>query len=98
SHDERLWKNPEVFNPDRFKEWAVSPTDQVQYRLVAQGGGDYLEGHRCPGEWNVVEAMKVTAEFLTKDITYDVPKQDLGYSVVSMPTIPKSGMIIENVR
>lgn len=98
SHDERLWEKPETFNPDRFNDWSVSPTDQVQYKLVAQGGGDYLNGHRCPGEWNVVEAMKVTAEFLAKTIDYDIPKQDLGYSMVEMPTKPKSGIVMENVR
>ena len=98
SHDERLWENPETFNPDRFEDWEVSPTDQVQFKLVAQGGGDYLNGHRCPGEWNVVEAMKVTAEFLVKDIEYDIPEQDLGYSMVDMPTTPKSGIIMENIR
>jgi len=98
SHDKRLWENPETFNPDRFKAWEISPTDQVQYQLVAQGGGDYLGGHRCPGEWNTVRAMKVTAEVLTKEIDYDLPKQDLGYSMVDMPTWPKSGIIMENVR
>lgn len=98
SHDERLWEKPEQFNPDRFNDWAYSPTDQVQYKLVAQGGGDYLNGHRCPGEWNVVEAMKVTAEFLVKEIDYDIPEQDLGYSMVNMPTTPKSGIIMEKVR
>jgi fatty-acid peroxygenase len=98
NHDERLWENPKQFNPDRFKDWETSPTDQVQYRLLAQGGGDYLTGHRCPGEWITVEAMKVTAEFLTKDIAFDVPEQDLGYSMVEMPTKPKSGVIFERVR
>lgn len=97
-YDERLWKQPETFNPDRFDEWEVSPSDQVQYKLVAQGGGDYLAGHRCPGEWNTVKAMKVTAEFLAKSIDYDVPPQDLAYSMVDMPSRPKSGMVFENVR
>lgn len=97
-HDERLWENPEEFNPDRFDSWEVSPSDQVQYKLVAQGGGDYLKGHRCPGEWNTVEAMKVTAEVLTKHIDYDFPEQDVAYSMVSMPTKPKSGIVLENVR
>lgn len=98
SNDERLWEKPDRFNPDRFETWEYSPTDQVQYKLVAQGGGDYLNGHRCPGEWNVVEAMKVTAEFLAKEIDYDIPEQDLGYSMVDMPTTPKSGIIMKNVR
>lgn len=97
-YDERIWEQPETFNPDRFDEWEVSPSDQVQYKLVAQGGGDYLAGHRCPGEWNTVKAMKVTAEFLAKEIVYDVPPQDLSYSMVEMPTWPKSRMIFENIR
>ena len=97
-HDKRLWETPETFNPSRFLDWAESPTNQVQYKLVAQGGGDYLKGHRCPGEWNTVEAMKITAEFLTKDINFELPKQDLDYSMVNMPTKPKSGVILENIH
>lgn len=76
----------------------MSPSDQVQYKLVAQGGGDYLKGHRCPGEWNTVKAMEVTAEFLAKSINYDVPPQDFAYSMVKMPARPKSGMVFENIR
>lgn len=98
NHDERLWKNPETFDPERFNNWKTSPSDQVQYRLLAQGGGDYEKGHRCPGEWNTVEAMKITAEFLAKYIDYDLPEQDLSYSMVEMPTKPKSGLIFTKIR
>lgn len=98
NHDPALWDNPEVFNPDRFKDWNVSPTNHVQYKLLAQGGGDYARGHRCPGEWNTVRAMEVFADHFANQITYDLPEQDLSYSMVDMPTRPKSGVIIENIR
>lgn len=97
NHDPRIWEKPEEFNPGRFSDWHTSPTDQVQMKLVAQGGGDYNTGHRCPGEWNTVRAMEVLTDFLINKITYTVPEQDTGYSMVDVPTVPKSGMILENI-
>ncbi|RWR04400.1 cytochrome P450 [Siminovitchia fortis] len=93
NHDSKLWDNPDVFNPDRFKE----KSDTLKYSLIPQGGGGYYEGHRCPGEWITMEAMKVCADFLIHRIAYEVPEQDLSYSLVSMPSIPKSEIKIERI-
>ncbi|HEY8590784.1 MAG TPA: cytochrome P450 [Naasia sp.] len=45
NHDARLWRDPQRFRPQRFTEDGENPR-----HIVAQGGGDYLEDHRCPGE------------------------------------------------
>jgi len=96
--DPNIWEEAELFNPNRFDDWEESPTDQAQYKLVAQGGGDYRTGHRCPGEWNTVKAIEVVADFLVNDIDYTVPEdQDAGYDMTEMPTKPNSGFIMESV-
>ncbi|WP_080147073.1 cytochrome P450 [Marinilactibacillus piezotolerans] len=97
NHDPRVWENPEQFKPERFSDWHNSPTDQVQYKLLAQGGGSYSAGHRCPGEWNTVRAMEIVTDFLINKIDYTVPEQDVGFSLVNMPTTPKSGMVFEQI-
>lgn len=97
NHDNRIWDNPSVFNPSRFSDWHTSPTDQVQMKLLAQGGGDYNTGHRCPGEWNTVRAMEIVTDYLVNKLTYTVPEQDLAYSYVKVPTIPKSGMVLTDI-
>ncbi|OZU89299.1 cytochrome P450 [Virgibacillus indicus] len=93
NHSSELWENPEQFRPERFHDWEGSPFD-----FIPQGGGDYLKGHRCAGEWITIEAMKTSLSFLVKQIDYEVPDQDLSYSMVRMPTIPKSRFVIRNIR
>lgn len=92
NHDSRIWENPNEFRPERFKEWKSSLFD-----FIPQGGGDPAEGHRCPGEGITVEIMKATLDFLVNKIQFQVPAQDLSYSLTKMPTLPKSGFIMSHI-
>jgi len=92
-HDPKLWNHPEQFRPERFETWGGDKFD-----FIPHGGGDYLKGHRCAGEQLTIQAMKATLKFLVNDISYDVPSQDLGFSLSRIPTLPRSGFVIANVR
>ncbi|PYZ96781.1 cytochrome P450 [Alteribacter lacisalsi] len=87
------WENPESFIPERFKNWNESP-----FSFVPQGGGDHHMGHRCAGEWMTVLVMREVFKFLAEEVTYDVPEQDLSYDMHRMPTLPKSGFVMTNVK
>jgi fatty-acid peroxygenase len=93
NHDPRIWKKPHEFNPERFSNW-----DGNLFNFIPQGGGDPASGHRCPGEGITIEVMKATLRFLVKDITYNVPEQDLKYSLVRMPTLPESGFKMNEIQ
>lgn len=88
-----LWDNPDTFYPERFAN-----RQDHRYDFIPQGGGEYMSGHRCAGEWVTVEIMKKSLDFLANRMEYDVPKQDLSYSLTRMPTIIKSRFVIENVK
>lgn len=93
NHDERLWENPGLFNPQRFRRY-----DGSLYGFIPQGGGDYQAHHRCPGETITIEVMKVFIRFLTQEVSFSVPKQDLRISLSKVPTLPASGFIIERAQ
>lgn len=93
NHDSRLWENPNEFFPERFKEWKGSLFD-----FIPQGGGDPAKGHRCPGEGITVEVMKASLDFLVNKIEFEVPDQDLSYSLEKMPTLPESGFEMSKIR
>ncbi|WP_371069407.1 cytochrome P450 [Sediminibacillus sp. JSM 1682029] len=93
NHDVHLWDNPDTFYPERFTEWQGSPFD-----FIPQGGGDHYLGHRCAGEWVTIQVMKVVLDYMVNRLDYHVPVQDLSFSMVSIPSIPKSGIKLTDVK
>jgi fatty-acid peroxygenase len=93
NHDDRLWSNPNKFDPMRFKDWKEN-----LYSFIPQGGGDPTKTHRCPGEGIVTEVMKISINFLVKQMEYEVPEQNLIYPMNQIPTLPESRFIITNVK
>ncbi|KIL50706.1 hypothetical protein KP77_13260 [Jeotgalibacillus alimentarius] len=87
------WENADTFIPERFDGWKGSP-----FSFIPQGGGDHHTGHRCAGEWLTVIVMSSFFDFFAKNLTYDVPEQDLSFSMERMPTFPNSRLVIKNVR
>ena len=93
NHDPVKWEKPDSFYPERFASWQGSP-----FSFIPQGGGDYFLGHRCAGEQMTIEIMKVSLDYLVNKIQYDIPEQDLSFDLDEIPSIPKSKIIVENVR
>lgn len=89
NHDGRIWPEPNAFLPERFED-----TEPGAYTLVPQGGGDYAAGHRCPGEPLTVEAVATLVRLLC-EVEYALPAQDLTYELSRLPTLPRSGVILE---
>ncbi|MGV3556840.1 cytochrome P450 [Larkinella arboricola] len=87
------WERPLEFWPDRFRQW-----DGSAYNFIPQGGGDHYKNHRCAGEWVTIETLKIALTYLTKHMEYTVPPQDLSFKLSRMPTFPRSGFIITQVR
>ena len=87
------WPDGDLFRPERFEGRQASGFD-----LIAQGGGDAAQGHRCPGEALTVELTKSALRLLAGEISYTVPEQDLAVDLARMPALPASGFVIEGVR
>lgn len=93
NHDGRIWKDPESFNPARFRAWQPDP-----HTLVPQGAGDAAAGHRCPGEDITVDLIRRATRALATDPGISVPAQDLGIDLTRMPALPRSGLILSAGR
>jgi fatty-acid peroxygenase len=91
-HDDRIWEEPDQFRPERFQKWHDNA-----YNFIPQGGGE-VTGHRCPGEWTTIEELNLAVKFLAREITYEVPPQNLYISLKRMPTMPESKFLMRGVK
>ncbi|MGH3657788.1 MAG: cytochrome P450 [Micromonosporaceae bacterium] len=92
NHDARLWPDPDNFDPDRFVG-----RDIGAYDLIPQGAGHPDSGHRCAGERITVEVIRQAARVLS-GISYELPPQDLTIGLHRIPTMPRSGFRMQQVR
>lgn len=92
NRDERVWDDPYMFRPSRFQDRQIGP-----YDLIPQGGGDFPQGHRCPGEWVTIALMRAFTEWTTR-IAYIRPRQDLHLEMGNLPALPASRMVWTDLR
>jgi fatty-acid peroxygenase len=93
NHDPRIWADPQTFRPERFSQRNIGP-----YDLVSHGAGDRRVTHRCPGEWITVEQMKVVIRVMVREMSYEVPSQDLRINLARIPALPSSRFVMKKVR
>lgn len=93
NHDSHYWLDADEFNPARFENEMLNP-----FAFIPQGGGDVEKGHRCPGEELTLEIMRHTLLFLTQDMDYMVPAQDLQINLSRMPALPESHFRMKVVK
>ena len=93
NHDPRIWSDPEIFRPERFRERKIGP-----YDLVSHGAGDRRVTHRCPGEWITVEQVKAIVRILVREMSYELPSQDLQINLARIPALPNSRLLMNKVR
>ena len=64
---------------------------------MPQGGGS-MKGHRCIGENITMAMMNIALDVFVNKISYELPPQDLSYSLSDMPTLPTSGIIMSHIK
>lgn len=92
-HDSRLWKNPQIFDPYRFRDWKPNA-----FTLIPQGGGDFYSNHRCAGEWIAIELIKRGVRLLVHEMKYETRQRNYTIDLKRMPALPKESFIIYNLR
>lgn len=92
NHDPNIWDDPEVFRPERFED-----KEESLFDFIPQGGGNPSITHRCPGEGVVIKITEEVLDFLINYIDFEVDEQDLSFDLSKIPTLPRSGFIINNV-
>ena len=93
NHDPLIWDNPDEFIPERFENEEID-----LFNFIPQGGGNPAITHRCPGEGVTVRITEAVLDFLLNDIDFEVKEQDLSYNLSKIPTLPRSGFVMSNIR
>ncbi|HKO87535.1 MAG TPA: cytochrome P450 [Burkholderiales bacterium] len=92
NHDPRLWQQPEIFEPLRFKITPITP-----YNFIPQGGADPNTGHRCPGEVITLALMHAAARFFAERMEYRLPPESLQLDMGRMPPVPRNRFLMQRV-
>jgi len=93
NRDPRIWDEPDRFYPERFLDRPIGA-----FEFIPQGGGDANIGHRCAGEPVAVALLQQAVSVLSRCMDFTVPQQDLSFSLARIPTYPRSGVILADVR
>ncbi|MCE0488289.1 cytochrome P450 [Ornithinimicrobium sediminis] len=93
NRDERHWESPQRFDPTRFLETG----EMFAEYFIPQGGGRPETGHRCPGEAITVGLLAQTVAELSR-LDARVARKGLDWSMRRMPTAPKNGVRLSDVR
>lgn len=94
NHDERTIEAPESFMIKRYIGKAKDLSYEQQYEMIAQGGGDFRQMHRCAGEWITLHSLRVFSDQLVNRYEFSVPEQDWRISVNQFPTYPNSRVLL----
>ena len=94
NHDSRTIDAPEEFDIKRYLGKAEDISYEEQYEMLAQGGGDFREMHRCAGEWVTLHSMRVFANQLVNKYEFTVPEQDWTIPMNRFPTYPNSKTLL----
>lgn len=86
-HHPLQWQSPSRFDPGRFR--GNTPA------VVAQGFGDDITTHHCPGEPATNDLISAAVGLLLDGPPYHVPEQDLRISLRRFPAAPRDGFRIE---
>ncbi|HIW63014.1 MAG TPA: cytochrome P450 [Candidatus Stackebrandtia excrementipullorum] len=89
NHDPSLWRQSDDFDPTRFFERVPDSFD-----LIPQGGGDRLDGHRCPGEPLTVALLKQAVQVLAATRAEPAPGR-LTYLLSRFPSRVAGGVVMQ---
>lgn len=91
NRDERYWDEPQTFAPERFERTRANVTV-----LVPQGTADPSNQPRARLDALTFALLEHVVERLA-ELDYEVPAQDLSYSLSRVPALPNSGFVVGHV-
>ncbi|MDK4369832.1 cytochrome P450 [Enterococcus faecium] len=93
-HDERTVEAPDSFMIKRYVGKAKDISYKEEYEMIAQGGGDFRQMHRCAGEWITLHSLRVFSDQLVNKFEFSVPEQDWTIPFNQFPTYPNSRALL----